>query len=168
MGVDINLFRPLDINKSVDVLFIGSRGSGYNLLEETLKLFKIKPKLHTIFREDTKVILDKNLVEIYNKSKVLIALNRGEPFGLIPLESMACGTPVIAVYEGGYRESIVNNETGFFIKRDSLELFDKINIIINNEKLRKKMSENARAHSLNNWTWDRSIDRFLKIINYAR
>lgn len=168
LGVDANLFKPFDINKSIDVLFIGSKDKGYDLLNESLKLFKIKPRIYTIFRSVKIKISDKELVNTYNKSKVLVALNQNEPFGLIPLEAMACGIPVIAIGEGGYNESIVNNKTGFLIKRNSEKLLDKINKIINNEELRRKMSVNARAHILNSWAWDKSVERFLEVIKYAK
>ncbi len=168
LGVDTNLFKPLDLNKSIDVLFIGNKDNGYDLLDKLSKL-ENKIKVLTIFREKGKSsITDKELIEIYNKSKVLVALNRNEPFGLIPLEAMACGTPVIAVGEGGYNESIINDKTGFLISRSPSKLYEKINQIINNEKMRNEMGKNARENILKNWTWDKAVNRFLKIIRYAQ
>ena len=41
-----------------------------------------------------------------------------EPFGFVPLESMACGTPVVGVCEGGVRETIRHEETGLLVDRD--------------------------------------------------
>ena len=167
LGVDTDFFKPLNINKSIDIFFIGNKDNGYKLLNESLKLFKIKPKVRIIFREKKKSISDRKLVEIYNKSKMLVALNRNEPFGLMPLEAMACGTPVIAIREGGYNESVINDKTGFLVSRSPSKLYDKINQIINNEKMRQEMGKNARENVLQNWTWDKSIKRFLEIIKYA-
>ena len=169
LGVDVSLFTPQKQMKPIDVLFIGSKDNGYDLLEKLSKLFGNKLKIKTIFREgDKSNITDKELVKIYDKSKVLVALNHNEPFGLIPLEAMACGIPVIAIGEGGYNESIVDNKTGFLISRSLDDLYEKTNKIINNEKLRKEMGRNARENILQNWTWDRSVERFLKIIKYAK
>lgn len=171
LGVDADRFRPLNINKTIDILFIGNKDKGYDLLNESLKLFKVKPRLYTIFRdrENKKLdIEDKKLVKIYNKSKVLVALNSNEPFGLIPLEAMACGTPVVAVREGGYMESVVDKETGFLISRDSGHLYEKINKIINDDKLRNNMAKESRKYALDNWTWDKSVKRFLGIIKYDK
>lgn len=164
LGVDIDLFKPQRLNKTIDVLFIGNKDNGYDLLS---RLFRVKNKLkvRAIFREGGELnVTDKELVEIYNKSKILVALNRNEPFGLIPLEAMACGTPVIAVGEGGYNESIVDNKTGFLISRNPNELYEKIKRIIDNEKIRIEMGKNARENILQNWTWNKSIKRFLNII----
>src|SRR3989344_5822657 len=47
-------------------------------------------------------------------AKAFLALSKDEDFGITPVESMMCGTPVIAVGGGGYRETIINGETGVF------------------------------------------------------
>jgi glycosyltransferase involved in cell wall biosynthesis len=168
LGVDINLFKPLNLSKIIDVLFIGNKDDGYMLLNKLSQFFDNNIKIKVVFRENGASLTDDELVKIYNQSKVMIALNYNEPFGLIPLETMACGTPVIAVDEGGYRESVINRKTGFLISRNSNELYDKIEIVINNEKIRKEMAKNARENILQNWTWDKSIAKFLKIIKYAK
>lgn len=169
LGVDTNLFRPLNLDKSIDVLFIGNKDNGYDLLDKLLELFKNKIRVRAIFRENRKSnITDSELAKIYNKSKVLVALNRNEPFGLIPLEAMACGTPVIAIGDGGYRETVINRKTGFLVSRDVSELYEKINKIIGYDRSRNDMAKAARAHVLKNWTWEKSINRFLQIIKYAK
>ena len=169
LGVDVNLFKPQNLKKTIDVLFIGNKDNGYNLLNKLPEIPANKINIRAIFREDGKLsVSDTELVEIYNKSKVLVALNHNEPFGLISLEAMACGIPVIAVGEGGYNESIINNKTGFLISRNPHQLYAKINLIVNNEKLRNEMGKNDRENILKNWTWDKSVNRFLKIIKYEK
>lgn len=165
LGVDTNFFKPLNINKSIDILFIGNKDESYKLLKESLKFFPTKPKIYTIFRENRKItISDKKLAVIYNKSEVLVALNRNEPLGLIPLEAMACGVPVVAVKEGGYQESIIDGKTGFLVKRDPKSVYSAIKKLINDPILIKKMGENAREHVLSNWTWDKSVSNLLDVI----
>lgn len=168
LGVDTDVFRPFGIEKYYDILFIGNKDEGYKLLTDALKLFKVKPRIKTIFREKGRSVAEKDLVLIYNKSKVLVALNQYEPFGLIPLEAISCGVPVIAVGEGGYKETVVDKKTGFLIGRDVNELYEKISVIIIKNDLRKEMAKNARVNTLENWTWDNSVDRFLKIIDYEK
>lgn len=166
LGVDIDFFKPLNLDKTIDILFIGNIKE-YDFLMDSIKFFKTKPRLFTIFREDKKnIISDYELVKIYNKSKVLVSLNRNEPFGLIPLEAMASGAPVIAIKEGGYKESIIDSKTGFLVSRDPMELYEKINKLITNDGLRNDMAKASRKNVLNNWTWDKSVERFLKIIGY--
>lgn len=168
LGVDANFFKSQNIKKSIDVLFVGNKKE-YDLLNSSLKFFKTKPKVQAIFRDNGRLsISDRTLVEIYNKSKVLVALNKNEPFGLILLEAASCGVPVIAVDEGGYKESVIDSKTGFLTSRDPSEIYNRINKIIYHHKLWNKISKNARENILQNWTWDKSIERFLEIVKYEK
>lgn len=167
LGVDTDFFKPFDLKKEIDVLFIGSKEIGYDLLNSLPKLFENKIRIRALFRENGKInVADDELVKIYNKSKILVALNHNEPFGLIPLEAMSCGIPVIAVSEGGYKESVINNKTGFLVPRDPNKLYEKIDKLIKNEALRQELGKNARENVLKSWTWDMSVNRLLKILNY--
>jgi glycosyltransferase involved in cell wall biosynthesis len=58
---------------------------------------------------------DENIVELLNRASVMVYSARLEPFGLAPLEANACATPVVAVAEGGVRESIRNAVNGVLI-----------------------------------------------------
>jgi len=49
-----------------------------------------------------------------------------EPFGLVPVEGMACGVPVVVTNSGGLTESVVDGETGFVIPKDEEELPDAL------------------------------------------
>ena len=58
----------------------------------------------------------------------LFPIQWGEPFGLVPIESMACGTPVIAFNRGAVPEIIVNGKTGFVV--DSMDaMIEAVNLI---------------------------------------
>jgi glycosyltransferase involved in cell wall biosynthesis len=93
------------------------------------------------------------MVGLYQKSKVVVCLAINEPFGLVPLEAMSCGIPVIAVDEGGYKETIINNKTGFLIKRDPKELSEKIKLLLSNPGLTKEMGASGREEILKKWIW---------------
>jgi glycosyltransferase involved in cell wall biosynthesis len=58
---------------------------------------------------------DENIVEWLNRASVMVYSARLEPFGLAPLEANARATPVVAVAEGGVRESIRNGVHGVLI-----------------------------------------------------
>ncbi|TLZ87175.1 MAG: glycosyltransferase family 4 protein [Methanobacteriota archaeon] len=60
-------------------------------------------------------IPEPRLRELYATCRGLVATSRDEDFGLAPLEAMASGKVVIAVNDGGYRESIVDGETGWLV-----------------------------------------------------
>ncbi|MBC8515105.1 glycosyltransferase [bacterium] len=65
-------------------------------------------------------VSDIALRDLYRRAKALI-FTSVEDFGLVPLEAMACGTPVIALGKGGALETVVQNETGLFYGQDSPE-----------------------------------------------
>ncbi len=58
---------------------------------------------------------DIELRELIRGTKATIYIPVDEDFGMSPVESMACGTPVIGVNDGGLRESIIDGETGILI-----------------------------------------------------
>lgn len=66
------------------------------------------------------------LLELYATCRGLIATSIEEDFGLTPVEAMASGKAVVAVDEGGYRESIVPGETGWLVPPAAADLAEAI------------------------------------------
>src|SRR5581483_11083008 len=168
LGVDNKKFSPKAIKKNFDILFIGSmqETDGYSLLKKAVeKMGKIKIK--ALFIENEWVSSDAELALLYNQSKVVVCLAHKEPLGLVALEAMACGVPVVAVNEAGYRETIINRQTGYLIKRDKKELQRVLKLVLGDLRLRTNLGKKARQHIVNNWTWDLKVklmeEEFLKI-----
>lgn len=65
---------------------------------------------------------DDDLVRLYQRCHAVIFPSPNEDWGLVPLEAMACGKPVLATDRGGPRESVVDGETGF-LRHDDPETF---------------------------------------------
>src|SRR6185437_8907354 len=59
-------------------------------------------------------VTDEELVKLYSEAKAFLALATDEDFGITPVEAMLCGTPVIAYYGGGYKETVIDGKTGIF------------------------------------------------------
>lgn len=87
--------------------------------EEYMKYYneKVKPEI------DGKQIVylgelgDKEKIELLRNAKVLLnPINWSEPFGLVTIEAMACGTPVIAFDRGPIREQIIEAKTGYIVR----------------------------------------------------
>lgn len=64
---------------------------------------------------------DEELVDLYANAKAFLALATDEDFGITPVEAMSLGTPVIAYYGGGYKETVIDGKTGVFIKEATVE-----------------------------------------------
>lgn len=90
----------------------------------------------------------------YAAADVFISTPWYEPFGITPLEAMACGTPVIGSNVGGIKYSVVDEHTGFLVPpRDPDMLADKICELLNNPTLHATLCKNAIKHVRHAFTW---------------
>lgn len=63
----------------------------------------------------------KSKIELYSGAAAFICPSIYEPFGIINLEAMACGTPVVASNVGGIKEVVVHGETGYLVSLDQMD-----------------------------------------------
>ncbi len=64
---------------------------------------------------------DTKLHELYKNARALIFCALDEDFGMVPVESMANGTPVIALRQGGVQETVIEGKTGMFFDKPSVD-----------------------------------------------
>ncbi len=85
----------------------------------------------------------------YLKSSILVQPSRTEGFGLVIVEAMACGLPVVAFdCENGPRSIITDGEEGFLIPAFDVELFaNRLKQLLNDESLREEMGEKGLKKS---------------------
>ena len=113
-------------------------------------------------------ISDEEVVDWLSRAAALIYTSRLEPFGFAPLEANACGTPVVAIAEGGVRESIREGINGLLIDDDDpIAIGERILKLLENENLAREMSEKAKQYILDNWTWQRAVDRLESLMFVA-
>jgi glycosyltransferase involved in cell wall biosynthesis len=93
------------------------------------------------------------LADRYRAALATIGAARLEPFGLTALESMACGTPVIAINEGGYRESVRDGVTGLLVEPTASALAAGIERLANDPQLADTLGQAGRAAVIDRWTW---------------
>jgi glycosyltransferase involved in cell wall biosynthesis len=101
---------------------------------------------------------------LYNRARLCVYAPLMEPFGLVPLEAMACETAVVGVREGGVMESVVHEHTGLLIERELKEFSSAIVHLMRSPALAVEYGKNGRKHVLENWTWERStaeLERYL-------
>jgi len=113
----IKAFNKLKKELSETKLVIVGDGEVKKDLEQLAKRLKLENRIR--FEGN---ITDQLLVKLYRKARVTVICSEDEPFGLVPIESMMYGTPVIAHNSGGPQETIQHGRTGF-LYNDETELF---------------------------------------------
>lgn len=88
----------------------------------------------------------------------------GEPFPLAVLEAMAAGVPVVASRIGGLVESVEHEKTGLLVEPNNPRaLAEAINKILDDDALRRRMSEESRHRAVAMFSWDRVARDLLAI-----
>jgi len=89
----------------------------------------------------------------YSAAELVVMPSHYESFGMVALEAMACGTPVIASEVGGLRYLIKEGETGYFVPMKNPEILaERMRILLLDEELRCKMGMNAAEYA-RNYDW---------------
>ena len=148
-----NILRRNDIK----FLFVGEGSMKPYLLELGRKL-GISERLYFLGH-----IPDDILYAIYKIASVAVFPSLYEPFGIVALEAMALGTPVIASAVGGLNEIVIDGYNGIKITPGSAyELAEAILKIIDNPSLSKKFVENAK-NFIKNFTWEKAAEETIKL-----
>ena len=184
LGVDVQGFRPLALPRESFVLSVGAliANKGFDFLIQSLAHVNAssRPCLVLVSNqvdEREQVYLarlaqslavevkflqrveDDELVRLYNQAAAIIYAPVLEPFGFVPLESMACATPVVGVYEGGVRESVTSGITGLLAQRDPLEFAEAIQRVLLDSAWAQELGNNGLRHIQQQWTWEATVAR---------
>lgn len=184
LGIDSAMFRPLGLKKKNFILSVGGIDP-VKRFDDVINALSYVPEgqrpsftivasrsIHTTYQRNlinlaqrknvdltiVRDISDEQLAHLYNEAFMVVFVPLMEPFGFVPLEAMACGTPVIGVREGGVRETIQDGETGLLVDRDMKELAQAIRLLVSDSGLRQRLSAEGRLCVEKEWTWKKSID----------
>ena len=90
----------------------------------------------------------------YTAADVCVIPSHYEPFGLVAIEAMACGTPVIASDVGGLKFTVVPEETGLLVPPKDVDAFaNAIDRILSQEAWAKKLRRQASIRVQQNFSW---------------
>lgn len=166
LGVNEKLFIPQDLHKKNQIFFGAPKQSifGYDLAVEALKLIpkEIRPSLKVIYGKEK--LSDQMIVKNYNESLLTLSLSKFDVSGLVLLESLSCGIPVIALNVGGYREIIQSDKNGYLVDFKIKEIAQKIMYLMNNPDNAAEMGKSGRKWIMNNWTWDMQVRRLNELL----
>jgi D-inositol-3-phosphate glycosyltransferase len=99
----------------------------------------------------------------YSAAELVVMPSHYESFGMVALEAMACGTPVIASEVGGLAYLVRDGETGFTIPDQEPDtLCEKISWLLNNRELHATMSERAVEYA-QDYAWEKIADQIVDV-----
>ena len=104
-------------------------------------------------------IPDKDLIDLLNRAAMLVYWPRLEPFGPAPLEANACGLPVVAVAEGGVRETILDSVNGLLVDDDPTALARGIQRLFADPSYALRLGNGGCDLVNQRWPLRASIDR---------
>lgn len=187
-AVDTDTFYPQKCEKQAFVLSVGALrpNKGFDFLIESLAQIPSsqRPPLQIIGNADdeqertfltnlahslqVQLIIETmvdlpTLVRRYNQAQMVVYTPVREPFGLVPLEAMACAVPVVGVAEGGVTESVVHEKTGLLTERNPQQFAQAVVSLLTNPAYAVQLGSNARQHVLQQWTWQHTITRLEEI-----
>jgi glycosyltransferase involved in cell wall biosynthesis len=90
-----------------------------------------------------------------------------EATGLVNLEALSCGVPVVASAIGGIPEFIEHGKTGLlFTPGDHHELADRVNYLLDNPIIAKRMGESARVDAVERFSVGRRLQDYIELYSY--
>lgn len=105
----------------------------------------------------------------YRAAEVCVMPSYYETFGLVAVEAMACGTPVIASRVGGLKFTVVDGVTGYLVPpRDPGALAAKLAQVLGDLSLALRMGQAAARRVQHLFTWPRVVERFSLLYDEVR
>ncbi len=100
----------------------------------------------------------------YAAADVFVTTPWYEPFGITPLEAMACGTPVVGSNVGGIKFSVEDGRTGYLVPAEEPDkLASRLDELLSDEPLRQKMQSNAIRRVNFHFTWSRVAEQVAQL-----
>ncbi|MBW2985799.1 glycosyltransferase family 4 protein [Candidatus Woesearchaeota archaeon] len=184
-GIELDIFKPMPVNrkkfgieeKDFVFAFINrfAEVKQFDLFEKAMmqiidkhkhvKFLIIGKKLPVQHKNIINIgfINRMNLPKHYNLCDVYLITSEWETYSIAGMEALSCGKPCIMTDVGGNPEQIIPGKNGFLVKKDCSNLIETMENCINNPKLIKQMSKNARELALKNFNWDGKIKELIKL-----
>lgn len=158
-GVDILLNAAKLYEKKGYTTIIAGNGA----LRKELKALAKKIEVKDVYFIGHKS--QRTLKKLYNIADVFAMPSRMEAFGLVAVEALACGLPVVCTKTGGMKEYI-NNKVGKLVEGENPEELAKalISVINNKEKYKKEELSN---YAKENFAQEKSMEKLIEIYNEA-
>jgi D-inositol-3-phosphate glycosyltransferase len=152
-----------------ELLIVGGRPGTTHESREISRLQHLAAKLG--ISERTRfvgAVPHEELPAYYSAADVSVMPSSYESFGLVAVESLACGTPVVATRVGGLTSIVRDGETGLLVPWRDAELFaERLQRVLQDEPLRARLARQARDSVLG-YGWDRIAAEHLALYGEVR
>jgi D-inositol-3-phosphate glycosyltransferase len=134
---------------------------------ENAEMARLKSVSANYGLDDSVVFLGKrsqdSLPYYYSAAEAVVVPSFYESFGLVALEAMACGTPVVASEVGGLAFLVQDGETGYTVPvEEPQKLAERLNLLLSDHTLRQKMGQQAAAFA-RHYSWEKISTRIIKL-----
>lgn len=161
-GIDLLIKAARIVTDEIPKIAFAFAGDGQ--LMPDMKKLKAELKLDNVHFLGHQTQID--VASLYNAADVSVVPSRIEPFGLVAIEALACGTPVVATRAGGLPD-FVNEEVGQLVEMENHEaLADAIIEEIRNNTKQTK-GKYAAKYALDNYSWNKTLQRVIEIYKGA-
>ncbi len=179
-GVNTDIFRPADTPHRQEtnrkkIVFMPGRvydpRKGLEVLKKAVRQLEKERQDFRVLITDTHTNTDgiiestgwksrEELAQLYRESDICVApVVWHEPFGLVAVEAMASGIPVIASDVGGFKGTVREGVTGYRIPMgNELELAKKINYLLKHPEEGRRMGQAGRKIAVEEYTWGKIVD----------
>jgi len=132
--------------------------------DEARRLLRLADRLGVADRVELRGAIGRDQVPALLRSADVVACCPWyEPFGLVAVEAMACGVPVVASAVGGLAETVVHGSTGLHVPpRAPHRIANALQTLMDNGPLRRRMAGNATRRALR-YGWDRIAQETLSV-----
>jgi D-inositol-3-phosphate glycosyltransferase len=127
-------------------------------LQDMVEDLKIENLVIFLGKQDQKV-----LPYYYSSAEVVVMPSHYESFGMVALEAMACGTPVVASQVGGLAFLVRDQETGFVVPGNDVNIMaERLVQIIKDKQLQLKLGSQSAAYA-KNYDWKIIAEKIIEV-----
>jgi glycosyltransferase involved in cell wall biosynthesis len=161
-GIDVLIKAARIVTDEVPEVVFVLAGDGQLMPE--MKQLAVELKLGNIYFLGHQTQVD--VASLYSSADVSVVPSRIEPFGLVAIEALGCGTPVVATNAGGLPD-FINNDVGQLIEMENVDALARalIEELKNNTKLTK--GKYAREYAVENYSWKKTLQNVIEIYKEA-
>jgi 1,2-diacylglycerol 3-alpha-glucosyltransferase len=157
IGFLLKVVRRLSVQQPEILLVITGEGPAEASLHQQVRSLGIEKNVQFIG------YLDRNteLNACYKAADIFVFASKSETQGLVLLEAMAQGTPVVAIAELGTASILIEGQGAHIVTEDETVFAEKINDLLTNTLARKILGDVGRAYALKHWSASAKAEQML-------